>query len=463
MSEVGPGGTADCPACGYRVAGGIARCPSCGRRLSPLRAGEAPVGAPPPPEQPPTLPSWAEGVNPEALPEWARGSVGMPRAPAELPAADEPGGGTPPSQGGWTAPSAGGWTPPSQGGWAPPSAGGWTAPSPTAGAPGLEDGGGGAADASPPPDEPTAPLVGASTAPPGAPPAPPGWGPAPPPGGSPPPPPGWRPAPPPPGYAPPPAPGYGAPPPPGYGPAPGYGPPPPPGYGPPPPPGYGPPSPGWPPGGWPPGPVATGPKNDGVASAALVVGLVSVLAWFTLLPAVIAIVLGIAALRRLSRSGGASGGRALAVIGMAVATVSLIAGIATDVAIAHSDLFTGHIVTYADIQTGDCVNLPKGLFRVYRRVSCDHAHDREVYGTFESTSSSGGYPGVSEFLAQANQQCPPQLRAYAPTIDGTRYRATYLYPRPTSWDNGERKVICMLRSASGAKLTSSVRISGTAS
>lgn len=165
-----------------------------------------------------------------------------------------------------------------------------------------------------PPDQP---ADGSTPAPDrGAFPPPPGGGyPARPGGGYPPPPPGSGSPPPPPSgtFPPPPGGGYG-PPPPG-----GYGPPPPGGYAPPPgswggPGGYGPPAPGY------------GPQqNKGLAVAALVLGIIGVVTFWIFLGGllgIVALVLGIVAIRK-SRKGQA-GGQSMAIAGTVLGGVAIV-------------------------------------------------------------------------------------------------------------------------------------------
>lgn len=163
-----------------------------------------------------------------------------------------------------------------------------------------------------PPDQPG----GGSTPPPdsGAFPPPPGGGyPARPGGGYPPPPGSGSPPPPDGGTSPPPSGG-------GYGPPPlgGYGAPPPGGYGAPPPGGYAPPPGNWGgPGGYGPPPPGYGPQeNKGLAVASLVLGIVGVVTFWIFvggLLGIVALVLGIVAIRRTRR--GQAGGQGMAIAG----------------------------------------------------------------------------------------------------------------------------------------------------
>lgn len=175
----------------------------------------------------------------------------------------------------------------------------------------------------------------------GTPPDQPGGGSPPPPdsGAFPPPPGGGYPARPGGGYPPPP-PGSGSPPPPNSGtfpppPGGGYGPPPPGGYGPPPPGGYAPPPGNWGgPGGYGPPPPGYGPQqNKGLAVAALVLGIIGVATFFFFLGGLIGIValaLGIVAIRqtRKGRAGGQGMAIAGTVLGGAAVVITIVYAIA---------------------------------------------------------------------------------------------------------------------------------------
>src|SRR5207245_3805542 len=151
------------------------------------------------------------------------------------------------------------------------------------------------------------------------PPPPPGGGATPPP----PPPPsggGYNPTPPPP---PPPGGGYNPPPPPPGG---GFVPPPPgPGYGPPG--GYVPPPPGM---YMPPGAGYAGQRTDGLAIAALVIGIVSIVCSIVCLGIIFgptAAIMGFISHQRIATSGGMMGGGTLALVGLILGIVGFVASV----------------------------------------------------------------------------------------------------------------------------------------
>ena len=130
----------------------------------------------------------------------------------------------------------------------------------------------------------------------------------------------------------PPPPGSGTPSPPGGGtfpppPGGGYGPPAPGGYGPPPPGGYAPPPGNWGgPGGYGPPPPGYGPQQSkGLAVAALVLGIVGVATFFFFLGGligIVALVLGIVAIRQARR--GQAGGQGMAIAGAVLGGTAIV-------------------------------------------------------------------------------------------------------------------------------------------
>jgi hypothetical protein len=254
----------------------------------------------------------------------------------------------------------------------------------------------------------------------------------------------WSPAPPAPAWATPPPgpptapPGWGAPPP-------GWG-------GPPPPTGWGPPAPGWGAPGWS-QPAPPAPGHDGVAVAALIVGLVSLVLFLAFIPAVIAIVLAVVAALRIKRSAGERTGRSLAAIGGGLGVLSLVLGGLVVALLVSSHIFEGHLTRYADLQVGDCFDQPGGIIHLYRRLPCTKAHDRQIVGVvLDPSSADAGYPGTTTLIGEGRTQCAAASSAFVLRPVGGGYRQTFYYPNRVSWDNGERRILCLVSSADGTKL-----------
>src|SRR6266571_5134159 len=143
--------------------------------------------------------------------------------------------------------------------------------------------------------------------------------PSPPPPPPPPPPGGYNPTPPPPPPPPPPGGGYNPPPPPPGG---GYGAPPPPGGG------YVPPPPGGGYGGYMAAPAYAAQRTDGLAIAALVIGIVSIVCSLGCLGIVLgptAAIMGFISRQRIATSGGMLGGGTLAMVGLILGIIGFVA------------------------------------------------------------------------------------------------------------------------------------------
>jgi hypothetical protein len=77
----------------------------------------------------------------------------------------------------------------------------------------------------------------------------------------------------------------------------------------------------------------------------------------------------------------------------------------------------------------------------------------------EVIDPSGGnadYPGTAALITEGSSQCPIAASTFlAGPVDRSRYTPTFYYPRKVSWDNGERRIICIVKSAAGSKLRGS--------
>jgi hypothetical protein len=195
-----------------------------------------------------------------------------------------------------------------------------------------------------------------------------------------------------------------------------------------------------------------------VAIASLVVGLASVVLFFLFLPALAALILAVVAGRRIKRSAGAKTGRALAGIGAGLGVLSILLGVVVVAALARSHLFEGHFTTYAGLRTGDCFDEPSGIIRLYRRLPCTHAHDRQVVGAVvDPAAADANYPETTALIAEGNGRCPSITSTFASGPVNPSYSSSFLYPGQPRWDNGERRIICVVKRADGSKLTGSIQ------
>ncbi|MFN2607134.1 MAG: septum formation family protein [Acidimicrobiales bacterium] len=190
--------------------------------------------------------------------------------------------------------------------------------------------------------------------------------------------------------------------------------------------------------------------------AALVVSLASVVGLFLLIvPPLVAVVLGAIALRRINRDPARSG-KGLAVAGLTIGIVLVLAGGALDAGIAVA---AKNRVRYSNVVAGICIKDPGGPVTDVVKQSCDSAHEREVFATFDDPAiSSAPYPTANEIRDLGTSECTSRFAAYVGTpLASSSLRVQYLYPRQQSWDSGNRRFICMAATRDGSPLTGSVR------
>lgn len=122
----------------------------------------------------------------------------------------------------------------------------------------------------------------------------------------------------------------------------------------------------------------------------------------------------------------------------------------------------------SSLEVGDCFALPAGLgvgqdvIVSFPKVSCSEPHDGEVVGVVSfSAGSSATYPGDEPALLQALSICRPEYEEYLGVGAGVKLIDLSVYsPVKSSWDLGDREIICAAQRITGEKLTSSVRGKG---
>jgi len=200
----------------------------------------------------------------------------------------------------------------------------------------------------------------------------------------------------------------------------------------------------------PPGQQPGAPRRttDGVAVAALVSGIIPAIIPVTL-------VLGPLALIRVGRSG--ARGRALAITGMVLAGLWIVAGAIVAAAIITRPPPPKPVTLppVFSLRAGQCVDSGAGGISGVHVVSCGQAHDAEVFATFRVAGSR--YPGAAALQQRAGQGCVTRLAGYLnPQLPADSLAQSYIYPGAGAWSAGERTVVCTVRSTSGP-LVGSVR------
>ncbi len=196
---------------------------------------------------------------------------------------------------------------------------------------------------------------------------------------------------------------------------------------------------------------------NGVAIAALVLGILC------FLPAV-GLVLGLIALRQIKRRGErgrgmAVAGAVLSSVGLALWTLMLATGAAADFWEGVKDGARAESVLA--LREGDCFNSPTGLegwADEATKVPCAREHDGEVFALVDLPG--GAYPGEDSLTGTADDRCYDLLDGYVmdrwalpDTVD-----VYYYLPTAESWRFGDRGITCVLGERDGrSRITGPLR------
>jgi hypothetical protein len=96
-------------------------------------------------------------------------------------------------------------------------------------------------------------------------------------------------------------------------------------------------------------------------------------------------------------------------------------------------------------------------------VPCEGAHDGEQFAVVDLSGET--YPGDDQVDAEAERRCRAEFETYVgqPFEAQAELEAFTITPRKQTWDDGDRKVSCVLTGSKGAKLTGSRRGAGAES
>ena len=111
-----------------------------------------------------------------------------------------------------------------------------------------------------------------------------------------------------------------------------------------------------------------------------------------------------------------------------------------------------------ELKIGQCFDDPDSTERVsdVEIVDCDQAHDNEVYALFNMPE--GDFPGVSVVEEAALDGCYDAFEPYVGVdYESSVLAATWYTPSPTSWEQGDREVVCIAYDLDLKKLTDSVK------
>ncbi len=183
--------------------------------------------------------------------------------------------------------------------------------------------------------------------------------------------------------------------------------------------------------------------------------LLSIFVFFLVFPAVIAVVLGIVALRKINKTTPRKG-RGLAIAGVVIGIVVALGGLAFDIGVG---VLVANTTSYRDLKVGDCLDDPGGrVFRVSRQ-SCSSPHERQVFATFDDpAASSAPFPGTTPLRTLAEGECVTRFARIASSVPNrAALRVFFLVPIESSWENDDnRRVVCMVGNRDGSLLTGSL-------
>lgn len=214
-------------------------------------------------------------------------------------------------------------------------------------------------------------------------------------------------------------------------------------------------------------------QRSGMALASFILGLVGVLLCVFVVPSLLAVIFGFVGLSAIRRDAPRLTGRNLAIWGIVLGFVGLIAfGVFMVLGLtgtldedSGSSLFLGDgEVVFSDLEVGQCIMLPDDLGGTIRGIEvadCVEPHDGEVFATGDlDPDDSRSFPGLEAVALEVEQVC---FDAFEPYV-GNEYGASeldvvYFFPREMSWrfDSG---YVCVAVDRTGASIVGSVEGSG---
>lgn len=110
------------------------------------------------------------------------------------------------------------------------------------------------------------------------------------------------------------------------------------------------------------------------------------------------------------------------------------------------------------LKAGDCGGPPSSDVFVasFELTPCTKPHRAEVAGRYQLTAAT--YPGHSLLVTEAYRDCQPLFEAHVgkPFWD-SQYDIMTITPSPSSWDTGDREVICLVVDVDGRALTTAAK------
>lgn len=114
------------------------------------------------------------------------------------------------------------------------------------------------------------------------------------------------------------------------------------------------------------------------------------------------------------------------------------------------------------LAAGDCLNFVDALTNTVETVDCDVEHEYEVYGVLDFPADADDeWPGETELGTFAAGCTDEPFESYVgvPYTESSWYSAE-LQPTEDEWDDGVRKVVCLLYHAAEERTEGTARGSG---
>lgn len=111
----------------------------------------------------------------------------------------------------------------------------------------------------------------------------------------------------------------------------------------------------------------------------------------------------------------------------------------------------------SELEVGDCIADPgqTTTTRQVTSVSCHANHFGEIIGTY--TATDGSYPDVQVLANESETTCS---QAFETVVGIPPAQSVYdlfpLVPSESSWENGDRTVLCVVSGSDGESLTEPV-------
>lgn len=194
----------------------------------------------------------------------------------------------------------------------------------------------------------------------------------------------------------------------------------------------------------------------------MVLGIVAFPLFMFLLPAIVAVILGLLARRNIKREPG-KGGKGMATAGIVLGMLSLLGAIAFVVGLLVFDDDSGDGVSYALLEPGNCYDAEFFDERDVELRSCSEEHNREAFAVLDHPAPPGSeHPGRESLRRHAERECADRFPAYVGrAYEDSRLEIIVVFPRRDDWeDENLRRIVCAAARPDDGDLTRSVRDSG---